>query len=117
MRRMKASKGSTRPPAILLGGGRNALSVARSLGRKGIKVYAISCDDDPVRFSRYAEWIDIPAGGSMEDSWGRYLLGPESDWLKGAVVLSTSDAGLLLLSERRDDLKGKFILDLSNPEA
>ena len=106
-----------RLPAILLGGGRNALSVARSLGRKGIKVYAISSVDDPVRFSRYAKWIDVPPDRTMEESWARYLLGPESEWLKGSVLLSTSDAGILLLNERRKDLEGKFILDESNPAA
>jgi predicted ATP-grasp superfamily ATP-dependent carboligase len=59
----------------------------------------------------------VPLDGKMEESWARYLLGAESEWLKGSVLLSTSDAGVLLLNERRSDLEGKFILDVSNPEA
>ena len=39
------------PPAILLGGGANALSVARSLGRLGVAVYAL---EDPGTFVRYS---------------------------------------------------------------
>jgi D-aspartate ligase len=108
---------SIRPPAVLLGGGRNALSVARSLGRKGIKVYAISNVDDPSRFSRYVECIDMHLSGTPEDCWARYLLGPLSNWLKGSVLLSTSDAGILLLNQHRKELEKKFILDAANPPA
>ena len=55
------------PPAILLGGEANAVSVARSLGRDGIKVYAIGATTSPVKFSRYAEWIEVAAGGSEQE--------------------------------------------------
>jgi predicted ATP-grasp superfamily ATP-dependent carboligase len=106
-----------RPSAILLGGGRNALSVARSLGRRGIEVYAISFPNDPCRYSRYVKWIDVPAAADPETSWGGYLRGPESEWLRGSVLLSTSDAGLLVLSRHRDELSRRFTLDLCAPEA
>ncbi len=108
---------SSLPPVVLLGGEANALSVARDLGREGIKVY-ILCDSDTVaRHSRYCTWIETGDEGIAEDRWSRYLLSRESDDLRGAVVLSCSDAGIQVLNKHHDALAQKFRLDLSNPSA
>lgn len=105
------------PPVVILGGEANALSVARDLGREGIKVY-ILCDADAVcRHSRYCEWIETADGKTPEERWSRYLLSPASDELRGAVVLSCSDAGLQVLIKHGEQLKRKFRLDLSDPQA
>jgi D-aspartate ligase len=107
-----------RPDAVLLGGGRNGLSVARSLGRAGVRVHAITYPNDPVAYSRYASRIDVPPGaGTIEASWERYLLGSESDGLRGSVLLTMNDAGILILNRNRAALAAKFILDAANPEA
>ena len=107
------------PPVILLGGGANALSVARSLGRLGAAVHALNEPDALVRHSRFCRFIDLPvpkAGGEGE-AWTDYLLGPGSDPLKGAVLLACSDAGIEVLAGRRDDLAGRFRIDDSEPRA
>lgn len=104
-----------RPPVILLGGGANALSVARSLGRRGVTVYTINEPDAHVRYSRYARPID--AAGRSAESWARWLTGAESDAWRGSVLLAASDAALKLIIEHRDLLDGRFILDLCNREA
>jgi predicted ATP-grasp superfamily ATP-dependent carboligase len=103
------------PPAIILGGGANALSVARSLGRLGARVYALDDASSYVRYSRYCRPIALP--GPAPESWARFLLGPESDPYRGAVLLACSDAALTLLAENREALSARFRLDDSNPAA
>jgi len=108
---------SALPPVVLLGGEANALSVARDLGREGIKVYILCGSDTVARHSRYCTWINTTEGTSAEERWSGFLLSRESEDLRGAVVLSCSDAGLQVLNKHRDDLSKKFRLDLSNPSA
>jgi D-aspartate ligase len=104
------------PPAIIMGGGAgNALSVARSLGRQGVEVHLLL--DGPDVHSRYARAIRLPAGADHQRAWARYLLGPQSEALRGAVLLSCSDAGIELLIEHREELAEKFIIDVSDPVA
>lgn len=108
--------GRKRPPVILMGGaGGNALSVARSLGRHGVDVYLLP--DSPNVYSRYARYIDLPKSAHYQQEWTRYLLGPASERLRGAVLLSCCDAGIETLLGHRERLSQKFILDISNPDA
>lgn len=109
--------GAGRPPVIVLGGGANALSIARSLGRYGVKVYAINLPTEHIRHSRYAEWIPLPDGENYQEIWRDYLLGPSSAHLWGSVLLGASDAALELIAQNRAALLERFILDDSNPEA
>jgi predicted ATP-grasp superfamily ATP-dependent carboligase len=109
---------STLPPAIILGGDHNALSIARSLGAAGIEVYAINYPHADVRYSRFCKWINLPESVAIApESWAAYLLGPESDHLRGAVLLAASDEAIELIAEHRQALSAKFTLDLSNPAA
>src|ERR1700730_10242637 len=71
--------------AIVLGGSQNALSVALNLGRYGIRVVGFNYSHEPIRFSRYAQYID---GGRSPEDWARFLLGRESDHLQGSVLLA-----------------------------
>jgi D-aspartate ligase len=106
------------PPAIILGGDHNALSVARSLGGAGIEVYAINYPQMVVRYSRFCRWIDLPRSHENDlETWTDYLLGTESDPLRGAVLLAASDEAIELIAEHRQALSAKFTLDLSNPAA
>jgi D-aspartate ligase len=107
------------PPAIVLGGGSNALSLARSLGRDGgIRVYAINDQHEPVRYSRFCRWIAVPeSGGTAQEAWAAYLLGRESDHLRGAVLLTASDEAIQLIIRHRPALAQKFVLDECNPTA
>lgn len=105
------------PPAIILGGEANALSVARRLSRLGIHVYAMGDEESVVSRSRCCQWIRPKTEGGVEASWSRWLLGEESNYLKGAVVLSCGDAGIRVLARHRAALLERFILDESNPAA
>jgi predicted ATP-grasp superfamily ATP-dependent carboligase len=99
------------PPVILLGGAANALSVARQVGRLGAQVYALPEPPGLVVHSRYCRGLR-PGG-----TWEQFLLGPESDFLRGAVLLACGDAGIQLIAARREQLAERFRLDDSNPAA
>lgn len=108
---------SGRPPAIVLGGGANALSVARSLGRRGVAVHAINDWSSYVRRSRYCRWVALPDEGPREAVWSDFLLGPASDCLRGAVLLACSDEGIQCIANHRERLLEKYRLDDSDPVA
>ncbi len=95
----------------------NALSVARSLGREGVRVYALNYPDSYVASSRYCKLIRTPAGANPEEGWAGYLLGPESDELAGAVLLALGDTGIQVITQNREELAQKFLLDVVNPDA
>ncbi|HVW00304.1 MAG TPA: ATP-grasp domain-containing protein [Planctomycetaceae bacterium] len=112
-----ATPSSTRPPVIVLGGGANALSVARSLGKIGVRVYALNFPKEYVCRSRHATPLPVPCGPDYAREWAEYLLGPWSDWLQGAVLLAASDAGLMLIARHRAELAAKYLLDDSSVPA
>jgi predicted ATP-grasp superfamily ATP-dependent carboligase len=105
------------PPVILLGGACNALSVARSLGRAGVKVLALNSPGAYVRHSRYCTLLRPPGWEAGIGAWADYLLGPDSEPLRGAVLLACSDTELEFLAHNREPLASKYRLDLSNPQA
>lgn len=106
------------PPAIVLGGGVNALSIARSLGAAGVRVFAINNPDSEIRYCRFSSWIRVPAGtGTLQEAWAAYLLGHASDHLRGAVLLAASDEGIEILAWHREALSKRFTLDLSDTAA
>ncbi len=106
------------PPALIVGGDHGCLSIARSLGSAGIPVYAINPRQSVVRYSRFCRWIDLPDSNAIgTEVWAAYLLGRQSNHLRGAVLLAASDEAIELIAEHRQSLSEKFTLDLSNPEA
>jgi predicted ATP-grasp superfamily ATP-dependent carboligase len=106
-----------RPAAVILGGEANALSVSRSLARLGARVYALNEPAACARYSRTCRWVPLPATEGAEDAWARFLLGAESDYLKGAVVLACSDAGIQVLARHREALLTRYRLDDCNVPA
>jgi D-aspartate ligase len=100
-------------PAIVLGGSHGALSVARSLGRRGIPVHAVNRSDAAVLASRYVRPHAIPDGaGFAEGALAGLRACPE-----GAVLLAASDDGIELLLDHRAELERRFRLDLCHPPA
>ncbi|WP_300016088.1 ATP-grasp domain-containing protein [Pseudonocardia sp.] len=98
------------PPVILLGGDTTALSIARSLGRAGVAVHGIGVTRWAAA-SRHISVIEVPPGAAPEDAWAQLLLGPATEALRGAVVLGTSDVGLMVLLRHRTALLERFRLD------
>ncbi len=94
----------TMPPAVLLGGQGIAVSIARSLGKARVSVYALGdADFDTVGHSRYCtRFVDLGSGEGVQDRWLEWLLhaGPP-----GAVILPCSDDALELLAHQRASLE------------
>lgn len=92
-----------RPPAILLGGERIAVSAARSVAALGAPVHALGDRDDPVRWSRACtEFVEIGSKGNVLE---RYR-----DWIRhhappGAVILPCDDEGIELVGRYGDELR------------
>jgi D-aspartate ligase len=105
------------PSAVVLGGGANAVSVVRSLGRRGIKVYAVNGPNEYLRYSRYCDLICPAEEGDLAGAWERYLLGDGSEHLSGSVLLACNDIALEVLIRNREELSKRFVLDIMNKEA
>lgn len=93
---------ATLPPAVVLGGAGAALSIVRSLGRRGIAVHVLGdAETSLAGASRFcAEFVDVKDGDG-DELW--------LDWLRdrapsGAVVLPCGDHGLELVATHRDTL-------------
>jgi D-aspartate ligase len=109
--------GGPRPPAVVLGGAANAVSVARTLARAGVAVHTLadSPDPAPVRWSRAArEHVPYPGreGGAGDDlgahwtAWFAAAAGdPTGPGPAGAVVLPCGDLGLDYIARHRAELE------------
>jgi predicted ATP-grasp superfamily ATP-dependent carboligase len=105
-------------PAIVLAG-RNGLSVVRSLGRAGVRVYVPGAHANiRLAASRYARQLAVPEGDApWHDRLLAWLLGPDARPLHGAVLLACNDPGVELLARHREALLPLYRLDLCNPPA
>ena len=103
------------PPAIVLGGCQNALSVARNLTRQGIEVVALNYPYEAVRFSRFARYIRLD-GDASPATWEQYLLSDESQRLRGSVLLPCSDEAVSIVVNNHEALSHKFLLEETDPE-
>jgi len=107
-----------RPPAILAGANMvTAISVIRSLAAAGVDVRLLCRPDAPAAFSKYARRLPADGADPQPELWLRYLLGPESDGLRGAVLLACNDDAVELLLDYRDELAEKYLLDVCDPGA
>ncbi|HEV3417806.1 MAG TPA: ATP-grasp domain-containing protein [Pirellulales bacterium] len=105
------------PPMIVMDGGVNAISIARSLARLGVAVHALNEPAALIRYSRCARWIPFSARGPAAEAWADFLLGPKSEHLRGAVLIAAGDRGLELLIAHHRALAERFQLDEVNLEA
>jgi D-aspartate ligase len=98
-----ADRSASNPPAVLLGGTANAVSVARSLSAAGVEVVALGNGGSPVRRSRAcARFVDLGREDGVQDRWLAWLL-DDGPW--GAVVLPCDDDGLELVVRNRRALE------------
>jgi predicted ATP-grasp superfamily ATP-dependent carboligase len=105
-------------PAVVMGG-RNALSVVRSLGRMGVPVHVLGPRwSVRVAASRYARVLPVrTAGGPWKERMLEFLLGPASRSIRGAVLLACNDPPIELLAENRETLLRHYRLDACHPPA
>lgn len=98
----------TKPPAIILGGSENAVSVARSLSRAGVPVSAVGEAASAVRWSRACDaFVDPPGSGDVQDRWLGWLL---RDGSTGGVLVPCDDDALELIARNREQLMARSYL-------
>lgn len=106
-----------KPPVLILGGSSNALSVARSLGSRGISVYLSVLNQNCACYTKYAKKLfPIADKKSVSEFWADLMLGPKSAALHGSVLFPCNDDGIEFLANYRKELLQHYILDESNPE-
>ncbi len=105
------------PPVVLIGGNLGALSLLRMYHKNGIHCYVLARKGfrsiEPASHSRYANVLPYVC----PKQWADFLLGEESAWLHGALVLADNDVALRFISENHQKLRERFLLDLMDPEA
>jgi D-aspartate ligase len=111
---IQSSRDSKQISAIVVDGSQNALSVARGLVKLGAKVYCISEPGEPVRYSRSVTRLE--EAGACPASWERFLLGPESERLRGSVLLACSDRAVEIMANNCEALRNKFLIEEGDPE-
>jgi D-aspartate ligase len=89
------SGGPPTPPVVLLGGLENALSVARSLARRGVEVQALEEPGGVMRHSRSCR-LAVPFEGDVVAGWLEWL---QTRARPGTIVVPCSDNGLELFVE------------------
>lgn len=90
------------PPAVVLGGSFNAVSVVRSLSRIGADVTALGDPMSAVRGSREcSRFVDLGRGDGMQSHWLEWL---GQEVREGTVLLPCDDDGLELIARNRPAL-------------
>jgi D-aspartate ligase len=95
----------------LLGGLENALSVARSLSRRGIDVHASGSPVSPLRFSRHRRTYRI-ASGDLADVWLDWLVAQPS----GGLVFPCADEALEFVAHHRQTLSAAGLRPLESDD-
>ena len=92
------------PPVVVLGGEAIAVSVARSLGPRGVAVHALGVGEDPVRWSRWCrEFVDLGAGSAVAQRWLAWFEAGHAP--AGAVVIPCNDDALEFVARKRAALE------------
>jgi D-aspartate ligase len=114
---MTPSGGNTNlgsPPVLTLGGGIVALSVARSLGVRGIKVYAFDVEQNHARYSRLCS--RIPFKGDKPEAWLEWLTSEKSRPYRGSVIIPCADEEVELLARHRAKLEADYVIPEANDD-
>lgn len=99
-----------RPPAIVLGGTDNALSVTRRLARHGITVYTLNEPQAMVRYSRHGRFVPVRRGPDPQAAWLAFLKSERAAVLHGGVLLPCDDEAVELVVRQRRELEGDYRL-------
>lgn len=100
------------PGALVLGGESRALGIARSLGRRGIRVWVIDESDYLIaRRSRYVE-RNLPWPGQAGEAEQAAVLAGFADdhGLRGWTLFATSDETAALVARHHDSLSQRYRL-------
>jgi D-aspartate ligase len=115
MRNDAAARGSAGPPAVIVGAGNTALSMARSLRAHGISVTAIDSERSSLAsHSRLFDFVQFSGAyseelvGFLEDLARRLSTRP--------ALLPSGDEHVAILSRHRERLERSYFLNLPPPD-
>lgn len=112
---MTSADTASRVPVLVLGGSANALSVARSLGRRGIPVRVSAPPGSPQLDSRYcAERLVSSKREGIQDHWLE-LLTLRGEEFAGSLLLACDDDAVSFLATHRAELEDDYLLDDAVP--
>ncbi len=113
---VKTAKSANKVPVIIVGGLENALSIVRSLGKRGIPVSVASTPNCQAFNSRFIDRkFIVPEGMRPRDYFKELLLGEESQQYDGSIMLACSDEGIEFIIDNHAALAEKYILDVQKP--
>jgi len=98
--------------AIVLGMFETGLGVARSLGRKGVKVYGFDFKKDIAFYSKYVKAKTCPHPLNEEKQFIQYLISFAKTKHKKPVLFITSDDFLISVSRNKKTLEKYFLINL-----
>ena len=97
---------------LALGGAENAVSVARSLGRLGIKVYVSASPICAAGYSRFSiDRAGLTVSGNEEEHWKKLLIDEPWKELDGAIIIALSDPGISFIEKYEDKLRIRYLLE------
>lgn len=96
------------PPAVVLGMSATGLSVARSLGRKGIEVHGLDSSKQVGMYSRYVKPIISPNVIEKEREFIDRLIDLGKSLPKPVILLCAHDEYIGAVSRNREELKAYF---------
>ena len=105
------------PSVILLHGNDNLFSIARSFAKRGIPVHLLNHSHSVARYCRGTSLINLPKNVPLMEAAFHFLMSPESDYLKGSVLLAASDDALECVAKNREALTSRYLLDSCNATA
>jgi D-aspartate ligase len=105
-----AGRGEAPKGAIVLGGAHGSLEIARSLGRRGIRVWVVTADNPLATMSRYVE-RSLTWAGPREDGALAFLADTcRRHALHGWVLFAGSDDDLFFVAQNHAALGALFTL-------
>lgn len=102
-------------PAVIVGGGLNALGIVRSLGNEGVPVIVVDTEfRSPAMRSRYGRKIMVPIleGADFVDR----LLALAKNFPSPPVLFVTEEKTVITVSEHRDRIQEGFLIRLPQHE-
>jgi D-aspartate ligase len=116
LRAWLAADGNRGPLAVILGGAWNALSFARSLGRRGVPVLLLESKRFLGTYTRYGKLLLLPPADESPQTWVRLLEFVGSRLSSPGILFANGDVETLLLSRHQDVLGRYFRFLVPAPE-
>ncbi|GAB4334139.1 MAG: hypothetical protein Kow0037_12630 [Calditrichia bacterium] len=106
-----------RIPVVILGGSHNALSISRSLGKRGVPIYLYTRKNNHANWSRYvSKNYPYEIGQSPTELWKKLLLEEPPQTLEDAVTLPCNDQAVEFVCHNYEELKRRYRLVEIRPQ-